>query len=87
MMHTYNATTPPPPPPQSSKRRWSGRCDQQHDDVVLMMECICGQGFAYARVVDEDRQKGYSNLVKEIATKSNNDGRLNPPVYVLPAFK
>jgi hypothetical protein len=46
-----------------------------------MMECICGQGFTYTRVVDEDRQKGYSNLVKETSTKSNNDGRLNPPVY------
>jgi hypothetical protein len=36
---------------------WSGRWDQQHDDVVLMMESICRQGFAYAREVEEDRLK------------------------------
>jgi hypothetical protein len=30
---------------------------QQHDGVVLMVESICGQGFAYAREVEEDRQK------------------------------
>jgi hypothetical protein len=52
-LHTYNATTTPPS--QSSKVRWSGRWDQQHDGVVLMVESICGQGFAYAREVEEDR--------------------------------
>jgi hypothetical protein len=37
--------------------RWSGRRDQQHDGVVLMVESIYGQGFAYAREVEEERQK------------------------------
>jgi hypothetical protein len=46
-MHMYRATTTPPP--RSSKVRWSGRWDQQHDGVVLMVESICGQGFSYAR--------------------------------------
>jgi hypothetical protein len=54
-IHTYIAATAPPP--RSSKVRWSGRWDQQHDDVVLMVESICGQGFVYAREVEEDRQK------------------------------
>jgi hypothetical protein len=54
-LHTYSATTSPPP--RSSKVRWSGRWDQQHDGVVLMVESICGQGFAYAREVEEDWQK------------------------------
>jgi hypothetical protein len=36
--------------------RWSGRWDQQHDGVVLMVESICGQGFAYTREVEEERQ-------------------------------
>jgi hypothetical protein len=44
------------PPPQSSKVWWSGRWDQQHGGVVLMVESICGQGFAYAREVEEDMQ-------------------------------
>jgi hypothetical protein len=51
-LHTYNATTTPSP--RSSKVRWSGRWDQQHDGVVLMVENICGQGFAYAREVEEE---------------------------------
>jgi hypothetical protein len=54
-LHTYSATTPPPP--RSSKVRWSGIWDLQHDGVVLMVESICGQGFAYARKVEENRQK------------------------------
>jgi hypothetical protein len=54
-MHTYSAPTSPPP--RSNKVRWSGRWDQQHDDVELMVESICGHGFAYARKVEEDRQK------------------------------
>jgi hypothetical protein len=37
--------------------RWSSRWDQQHDGVVLMVESICGQGFAYAREVEEERLK------------------------------
>jgi hypothetical protein len=37
--------------------RWSGRWDQQHDGVVLMLESIRGQGFAYAREVEEDGQR------------------------------
>jgi hypothetical protein len=51
-LHTYSTSTTPPP--QSSKVRWSGRWDQQHDSVVLMVESICGQSFAYAREVEED---------------------------------
>jgi hypothetical protein len=54
-MHTYNAATTPPP--RSSKVRWSGRWDQQHNGVVLMVESICGQDFAYMCEVEEDRQK------------------------------
>jgi hypothetical protein len=45
------------PPPRSSKARWSGRWDQQHDGVVHMVESIHGQGFAYAREVEEERLK------------------------------
>jgi hypothetical protein len=45
------------PPPRSSKVRWSGRWDQQHNGVVLMVERICGQGFAYAREMEEERLK------------------------------
>jgi hypothetical protein len=54
-MHTYSAMTTPPP--RSSEIRWSGRWDQQHDGVVLIVESICGQSFAYAREVEEDRLK------------------------------
>jgi hypothetical protein len=54
-LHTYSATTYPPP--RSSKVWWSGRCDQQHNIVVLMVESICGQGFAYTREVEEDWKK------------------------------
>jgi hypothetical protein len=67
VLHTYRATTPPPP--RSSKVRWSGRWDQQHDDVVLMVKSICGQGFAYTREVEEDRQDlvklGQENTIKD----------------------
>jgi hypothetical protein len=42
-LHTCSTTTSPPP--RSSKARWSGRWDQQHDDMVLMVESICGQGY------------------------------------------
>jgi hypothetical protein len=45
------------PSPWSSKLWWSGRWDQQHDGVVLMVESICGQGFAYAREVEDYKQK------------------------------
>jgi hypothetical protein len=58
-LHTYHATTTPPP--RSSKVRWSGRWDQQHDGVVLIVESICGQGFVYAREVEEERLKIKSN--------------------------
>jgi hypothetical protein len=51
-LHTYSATMTPPP--WSSKVRWSSRWDQQHDDVVLMVESICGQGFVYTREVEEE---------------------------------
>jgi hypothetical protein len=52
-MHTYS--TAMTPPPRSSKVRWSGRWDQQHNGVVLMVESICGQSFAYAYKVEEER--------------------------------
>jgi hypothetical protein len=45
--------------------QWSGRWDQQHDSVVLMVESICGQGFAYAREVEEDRLKKLVKLEKK----------------------
>jgi hypothetical protein len=48
-LHTYSTTTTPPP--RSSKVWWSGRWDQQHDGVVLMVDSIRGLGFAYAREV------------------------------------
>jgi hypothetical protein len=54
-LHTYSATTTPSPWP--NKVRCNGRWDQQHDGVVLMVESICGQGFAYAREVEEERLK------------------------------
>jgi hypothetical protein len=53
-LHTYSATTIPPP--WSSKVWRSGRLDQQHDGVILMVESICGQNFAYAHKMEEDRQ-------------------------------
>jgi hypothetical protein len=37
--------------------RWSGRWDQQDNGMVLIVESIYRQGFAYAREVEEDRQK------------------------------
>jgi hypothetical protein len=61
-MHMYSAATPPPP--WSSKVRWNGRWDQQHDGVVLMVESICGQGFAYAREVEEERQRSSQTRAK-----------------------
>jgi hypothetical protein len=55
VLHTYSATTTPPPP-RSSKVRWSGRWDQQHDGVVLMVDSIYGQ-FACVREVEEEMLK------------------------------
>jgi hypothetical protein len=52
-LHTYSTAMTPP---QSSKVWWSSRWDQQHNGVVLMVESICGQGFACAREVEEERQ-------------------------------
>jgi hypothetical protein len=31
--------------------------DQQHDSVMLMIESICGQGFAYAHEVEKESLK------------------------------
>jgi hypothetical protein len=82
-LHTYSTTTTPPP--RSSKVQWSGRWDQQHDGVVLMVESIRGQGFAYAREVEEDSQKtsqtrarGYRQKRHSSGGRSNQsrDGRL-----------
>jgi hypothetical protein len=48
--------------------RWSGRWDQQHDGVVLMVESICRQGFTYAREVEEDWTQELVKLGLEKAT-------------------
>jgi hypothetical protein len=53
-MQTYSAAMIPPP--RSSRVRWSGRWDQQHGSVVLMVESIRGQDLAYAHEVEEDRK-------------------------------
>jgi hypothetical protein len=71
-LHTYRATTTPPP--QSSKVRWSGRWDQQHDGVVLMVESNCGQGFAYARKVEEDRQISSQTRAKKYYKRQRRCG-------------
>jgi hypothetical protein len=62
-MHTYSTMTTPPP--RSSKARWSDRWDQQHDGVVLIVESICRQGFAYMCKVEEDLQKKLAKLGQE----------------------
>jgi hypothetical protein len=49
--------------------RWSGIWYQQYDGVVLMVESICGQGFAYAREVEEDMLKKLVKLGQENATR------------------
>jgi hypothetical protein len=54
-MHTYNTTTTPPP--RSSKVWWSGRWDQQHDGMVLMVEKFL-QGFAKLLRRVEEWRKG-----------------------------
>jgi hypothetical protein len=69
-LYTYSATTTPPP--RSSKVRWSGRWDQQHDGVVLMIESICGQGFAYTRKVKEDRQN--NSQTRATCYRKRDDG-------------
>jgi hypothetical protein len=76
-MHTYSAMTTPPP--RSSKVRRSGRRDQQHDGVVLMVESICGQGFAYTHEVEEDWAKELVKLGLEAADKKkhSSSGRSN----------
>jgi hypothetical protein len=71
-MHTYSAITTPPP--QSSKVWWSGRWDQQHNGVVLMVECICRQGFAYVHEVEEDWQKKLVKLGQKGATYETTEG-------------
>jgi hypothetical protein len=70
-LHTYSAATTPPP--RSSKARWSGRWDQQHDGVVLMVESICRYGFAYTREVEEDRTKYLVKLGQEKTTGKTTD--------------
>jgi hypothetical protein len=62
-LHTYSATTTPPS--RSSKVRWSTRWDRQHDGLVLRVESICGQGFAYTREVEEERQRYSQTRAKE----------------------
>jgi hypothetical protein len=52
---------------------WSGRWDQQHDGVVLMVESICGQGFAYAREVEEDWAKYLVKLGQKNTTKGRDN--------------
>jgi hypothetical protein len=91
VMHHYHATTTPPP--RSSKVRSSGRWDQQHDGVVLMVESICGQGFTYAREVEERRQKvvklGKKRSYKRERRWLNNSSKLGqnltpcrPPAFI-----
>jgi hypothetical protein len=63
-MHMYSAATTAPP--WSSKVRWNGRWDLQHDGVVLMVESICGQDFAYAHEVEEERLKKLVKLDKRL---------------------
>jgi hypothetical protein len=53
-LHTYSAAMTPPP--RSSKVWWSGRWDQQHNGVVLMVGSTCG-GFTYSHEVEEERLK------------------------------
>jgi hypothetical protein len=48
----YSAMTTTPP--WFSKVRWNGRWDQQHGNMMLMVESICGKGFTYAREVEEE---------------------------------
>jgi hypothetical protein len=55
-------------PSWSSEAWWSGRWDQQHDSVVLMVESICGQDFAYARELEEDWAKETSQTRAKGAT-------------------
>jgi hypothetical protein len=73
-LHTYSATTTPPP--QSSKVRWSSRWDQQHDGVVLMVESICGQGFAYMCEVEEDWAKYLIKLGQKGTTYQTTDSTM-----------
>jgi hypothetical protein len=54
-LHTYNATTTPPP--WSRKVWWSGIWDQQHGDVVLMVDIFL-QGFAKLLRRVEEWRKG-----------------------------
>jgi hypothetical protein len=67
-LHTYITTTTPPP--QSIKVWWSGRWDQQHDGVVLMVESICGQGFAYTSKMEEERLEKLVKLEQKATEKS-----------------
>jgi hypothetical protein len=86
-MHTYSAAMTPPP--RSSKARWSGRWDQQHDGVVLMVESICGQGFAYTCEVEEDWAKELVKLGQkdyrrpDAATEANPISPARPRVVFL----
>jgi hypothetical protein len=50
---------------------WSSRWDQQHDGVMLMVENICGQSFAYTCEVEEELAKKLIKLEQNGATKSN----------------
>jgi hypothetical protein len=71
-LHTYSALMSPFP--WSSKAWWSGRWDQQHDDVVLMIDSICEQDFAYAREVEEDWAKDLVKLEQENTTYETTGG-------------
>jgi hypothetical protein len=90
VLHMYSAATTPPP--WSSKARWSGRWDQQHNGVVLMVENICGQGFAYAREVEEDMQKSSQTRAKRSYRKNTSvTARAEPiqsfaPVWCSPFY-
>jgi hypothetical protein len=74
------------PPPRSSKVRWSGIWDQQHNGVVLMVESICGQGFAYVREVKEDWAKHLVKLEQKDYRKQSSMAqekkRIHPVRYL-----
>jgi hypothetical protein len=56
--------------------QWSGRWDQQHDSVVLTVESICGQGFAYTHEVEERKAQNIVKLEQKEATEKTAKRRL-----------
>jgi hypothetical protein len=52
--------------------------DQQHDGVALMVESICGQGFAYVREVEEGRQNFLVKLGQKVCQRRLIKNRPSP---------